>query len=951
MKFAKLRVLAAISLFLVLPLGTAVAQEASVSGVVTDASTDEPIPGANVVIEELQLGEATGPSGRYQITSIPAGAYTLTVSFVGYHRFEESIELSAGEEVVVNIPLQPEEMELEEVVVTGAAGEARTRELGSTVARLDAAEIDRPSFNVDDMLQGEDPSITVNPGSATPGAGAQIRMRGNTSMTLGNQPLVYIDGVRQASIAYPQNNSQAQPFYSGSNTQASPINDVNPSDIDRIEVVRGAAASTLYGSEAAAGVIQIFTKDGHTGDPLISYEMGQNLSWLRPFGSEQRPYVGMDHWLRTAHGHTHNLSISGGSPDVNYFVSGRFEDSEGVMPDDHENRGSVRANISYEPISSLRMNFRSNYMVHDFEMSPAGNNTESILFNVYRAPNNFVGSSDPEDIDELREVHTGQTNERLNLGLTTRWNPIESLSSRLVVGYDQLNSNMEQKRPFGYVLKPEGDIVDINWQSRRLTFDYISNLDFAVTRDLASEFSVGGQFSTNSERTIDGYGEGLPGPGEHTLNSTAERAVHGQELKVNQGGAFVQNKLEYRDRLFLTAGLRVDGHSAFGQDFGLEFYPKADLSYVISDEQFWNEDWGALRLRAAYGHAGRAPGAFDAVRTWEPVSFAGNTAFEPGNVGNPNLGPERTAEFEIGFEGTTLEERLSVDFNYYHQRTSDALFGVQQPPSLGFLSSQLENVGELTNQGVEINVNGTVLQLEQLTWELGGGLYTNHSEIQDTGGETFYTIVEGQPGPVVRGTKVLNRDAMEDPELEEDAFFGPNRPTHTIGLNTTVGLPAGIRLTLRGEYQGGHYMSDFPSSLLAQRGPGAVGCDHVYEVVPHEEYSGPGDSHPNLDQVRALDRIRCYSQAPGTEVWTMPADFFKLRALTLRVPATPVVPYVDRAVATFALRNFYTWTNSEFYSYDPEMVSARSNVDALTQGITDQLPPPASFRFSFRVEF
>src|SRR5690606_10283340 len=165
-----------------------------------------------------------------------------------------------------------------------------------------------------------------------------------------------------------------------------------------------------------------------------------------------------------------------------------------------------------------------------------------------------------------------------------------------------------------------------------------------------------------------------------------------------------------KDRYFLTVAMRVDGNSAFGQDFGLQVYPKATVSYVVSDEAFWPETLGQVKLRAAWGHAGRAPGAFDAVRTWNAKPWRGATGFLPENVGNPNLGPERTIEWEAGFDAGLLDDRLTVDVSYYDQRTVDALFQVQQTPSAGFGGSQLENVGEISNRGFEAAVNATFVR-------------------------------------------------------------------------------------------------------------------------------------------------------------------------------------------------------------------------------------------------
>ncbi|MQA92407.1 MAG: TonB-dependent receptor [Gemmatimonas sp.] len=450
-----------------------------------------------------------------------------------------------------------------------------------------------------------------------------------------------------------------------------------------------------------------------------------------------------------------------------------------------------------------------------------------------------------------------------------------------------------------------------------------------------------------------GEGVGLPGPGEHTLSSAAQQSVTQEAERINTGGFFVQQMLEVRDRYFLTGGVRVDGSSAFGKDFGLEVYPKVSASYVISDEPFWPESFGDVKLRAAYGFAGRAPGAFDAVRTWEAQSFRDQTAFEPDNVGNPDLGPERTGELEVGFDGAFLDQRLTLDFTYYHQTTTNALLNVGQTPSLGFGGNQLENVGKLRNTGFEIGAEYTVLNRPNVTWRLGTDISTNDSEILDMGGVVDYDFVEGQPIGLQRGARITNPDELADPIYELDAFLGPTEPTHTIGLNTTFQLPRGITVSARGEYVAGHWGRDFSSNLMAQRtGLGALGCDHVYQIIPHDgSYEGPGDDHPNLDQVRAKDRALCFTNSRA-DAWNLPKDFAALREVSVQAPVPFAVPGVESAFVTGSVQNLFRWVNSEFYSHDPESTGSGAQITNLTGGqITDHVPAPATATVSVRVTF
>src|SRR5690606_3547047 len=206
-----------------------------------------------------------------------------------------------------------------------------------------------------------------------------------------------------------------------------------------------------------------------------------------------------------------------------------------------------------------------------------------------------------------------------------------------------------------YIAYPQGAVTRQVWLSRTLTLDYLGTADFDLTPDFSSRLAWGTQWVESLENSVSARGNELPGPGEHTANSGAQNFGYEERLRVINGGFFLQNLFAFKDRYFLTVAMRVDGNSAFGESFGLQTYPKATASYVISDEPFWPEALGQVKLRAAWGHAGRAPGAFDAVRTWNPKPWRGTTGFLPENVGNPDLGPERTIEYEAGFDAGLLD--------------------------------------------------------------------------------------------------------------------------------------------------------------------------------------------------------------------------------------------------------------------------------------------------------
>lgn len=683
-----------------------------------------------------------------------------------------------------------------------------------------------------------------------------------------------------------------------------------------------------------------------SGKPVWRVGIDQGAEWATKFGTDEVPYIYMDPWLKTAHTQSYSLSVRGGEEETQYFISGKYSDNEGVLPNDSEEKMNVRANIRTFLTEKLILRVNSSYTNHDIWNTPSGNNAQGLTMNVFRQDRNYLGSAAKEDIDRFLDYEINTINNRFISGANLSFQQTKNLTQEVQVGYDFANSELWQYRPPGFPGAADGIRSNIRWSYTALTLDYHGTYTLNVMPELNANISWGGQSVSTNQTSVSGYGEGFPGPGDHTLTAAANRLTFEDRIKTITGGVFSQLLLGYRDRYFLTLGFRLDGNSAFGDNMGLQPYPKVSFSYVISDEPFWKDDWGTLRLRAAYGHAGRAPGAFDAVRTWEAVGWGDHVAFSPDNVGNPDLGPERTIETEFGFDASFFQNRLDIDFTYYNQHTIDALLAVEQVPSSGFINSQLENVGELENKGVEIALEGIPIQTSNFALTMGVDFSYNKSEVLDLGGApSFYIgdytgIFVGQPAPVVIADKITNPDEKADPNIEEDYFYGPNQPTHIIGLRMSVALPWDIMVSARGEYQGGHYVYDGASLNSLARG---VEWPTILSALDKIE-SG------NADQLTALERAWAYPSNVRGDWFIYPADFFKLRSVSISIPIkTSSWLQGTSAIFTLSGHNLYTWRNKDFPILDPEITWSGAS-DAV-RSIGEHIPPTAGFTGSLQILF
>ena len=973
------RVAAVIAVSLAFMAQPAAAQQTgTVAGSVTEGTSSAGIAGAQVYLVDTGLGTLTSAGGRYFILNVPVGSYTLRVERLGFTSQDLQVNVTAGGTLTQNFAMQTEALGLDEIVVTGTVGAARRREIGNSIAQIEVADVIEAVANVDALLQARVPGMTVMQTSGNAGGGAKIRLRGNVSVAMSNQPLIYVDGVRIRGDAFHKNvPPTGYPGRSGNDVQ-SPLNNINPADIERIEVIKGAAATTLYGTEAAAGVIQVFTKRGHRGAPQWTAGIEQGLANMRPFGigTDRRPsfepatsaaggtspYMFIDPWLRTAHRQRYSLSVGGGGEDLQYFVSGSWQDDEGVLPNDVETVSSIRGNFTFTPASNLQLQWNTSFTSDEFFNTAAGNNAHGLTLNVFRRDANYFGNEEKENLDLLLGQTISTQIDHLITGGIATFTPFASLTSRLSIGYDLASQDNRNLRPFGFVRAQDGILADGRSEFETLTVDFVGTYDFGITGDLNSAISFGGQSVTTEVQQTVAYGEDFPGPGDPTVTTAGTRLGFESRERVVNAGFFVQDVFDYSNKYFFTAGFRVDGNSAFGDDFGLQFYPKASASWVVSDEDFWG-DLGQLKLRGAWGQSGRAPGAFDAVQTYDGVGWGGVPAFYPRVLGNSELGPERTREYEFGFDGSFLDNRLAVEATYYNQKTTDALFNVRQIPSRGFTdingqSAQLENVGVIKNRGFEVAVNGTIFQGDTWAWDLGGTMYTNKSRAGlpaelaeiNIGGNGW--IVDRKPVPVIRGECVTNPTAFAEPDIIDDCIYGPNAPTKGFGINTMIALPGGLRLSSRGEYQGGHYVTATVANSAIGRSVTWAGCYDEYTI---EEDGGRA-------ALTALQRARCDEDLTDSNFWAEKADFFKIREVSLQyqLPES-LLGGADAASLTLSGRNIFRWTNDEWTHFDPEMGTNSDNNpisrdgedvgDFLVTSISEHIPAPAIWTVSLRVVF
>ena len=947
----------------------------SIYGTVVDAKDGEPLAGANVLLEGTNKGASVGAEGKFEISGIEPGTYTLITRFIGYREVKREVTVTDGQSLEVNIKLKAESIGLDEVVVT-ATGEMRSREVGTSLSRVTSGDFESGAVsNAQDILTGRVTGATILANSGNPGAGGTIRLRGNNSISQSNNPIIYVDGVRISSDDTPTHQASRQ--------SASPLNDINPNDIKSIDVVKGAAATTLYGTEASGGVIRITTKQGQAGQTRWNAGVTGGFNNMGHFGPKDDNPTGLfmgecrgdglvsydgtrfqeancpegGSWLQNGLVQRYNLNVSSGVEDFTYYLSGEYENEEGVIANGGGTEGmSFRGNFKFSPSEVVDITFNSSYTRNHTDWVPSGNNGDGLVLNVTRGPgSNFAGASgcsDPNaicvDNSEILESNNVSDRQHFINSLVVNAQTSEDFSNRLTIGYDYNTSELESTEYFGYSRTPLGQQSITDWKKSILSFEYLGTFEQPLTEQIGLTLNWGGQLFREQTQTTDLFAEDFSGPQEPTLTSGARTSItEDTRITVTTGGVFGQASFDLYDQLFVETGLRVDGHSAFGDNYGLEFYPKVSASYVVSDYDFWPSSWwNTMRLRAAIGQSGQAPGAFDAVRTWRPIAGEdGLPGFTPDQIGNPDLGPERSTEIEAGFTASFFDGRLTSDFTYYNQTTTEALIPVPSVPSQGFLASQVQNVGELKNSGVEVDLGLTVLQLNDLLWDINVGFSKESSEVVDLGDTDEITVAyfartyikEGYPVPSVFGAKITNPDEVADPEYAEDQYYGPSYPDKSLSLGTNIRIKENLVLDALGEFKFGGYMINGTGYQNSRRGIWPP-CYDLQQKDP--------------TTLTASQRAKCALNSgdvdPRYDHWIESTDFFKLRhiSLTYNVPKRWLEGVVRSASVKLSARNLLTIT--DYSGTDPELDDYRNS---LARRDYYAMPTYRSFLATFNFSF
>lgn len=894
-------------LFIALLLSGAILAQRTITGKVVD-DEENPLIGATVVVKGTTNGTITDLDGSYSIEVAP-DVQILVFSYTGY----ESQEVTIGTSNVIDVTLETGAQLLSEVVVTGQGVGIERKRLTSSVDVITADQIEAaPVVRLDQVLQSRLPGTQVRLASGQPGTASIIRNRGPISANASATPVIIIDGVRVDNL-----NSNPQLNVATGGAASSAIADIPIESIERVEFIRGGAATTLYGADAANGVLQIFTKRGTKGAARFNFEA------LAGTMRGERTFLFFDEigdlYFKDGVQQSYRLGVDGGSDKVTYNFSGNFYDDNGVNNLNEQTRMGLRSSVGATISERLQYNgsaaFTNTYFTRDYNANSSfsrfGQLEAGAFGDLSELTSGALDSLSDFLLEQGKLTDITEAVRRFQTSHTFSYQPFKNFSARFTFGLDSRRSKTQNLQTNAYLIHigavapGTDDQGSINVATR----DFISstadlNLQYSATLgDFSFITGAGGQIIREKDEQYAIIANNVP-DGVETVNTAADIQLQDFVREIAFGGFYFSENIGFKNRLFLDAAVRFDGNSAFGEDIGLVDIYRIGMTYTLSDEPFMQSISNLLplvRLRANFGQATNFPTPFARDRVYNVNPYNGLSSITYGNPGNPALGPERVDSYEAGVDLGLFSGLLSFRFTYYNNTTVDAIFTPPSVPSSGQFAQEA-NVGEVTNKGIELETTIRILDKKDLTLAINGSLTTNQNLVVSSGGAPEFGVggftflgtfvKEGLPLGYLRGSRPVFDAEGKVISVERNAFLGDTNPDGygTFGLNFSW-----KRLS-------------FFASADYQYGAQAAALDDVLRF-----FNGVIDE----DRIPLAAQSTNFTDLAG--VWIEDTDFIKVRNIGLAYNFNVANMRLRKLEIGFNMRNPIVWGTATF---DPEITGA-----------------------------
>lgn len=812
-------------LFAVIALpALAAAQEAvTITGTVTSIEGNAPLNSASVTVEGMGIGTLTREDGRYTLVVPAARAHgqtaTLTARLIGYEA--KSVPVVLRGNLTQDFALAANPLRLGEVVVTGLGLTSSVEKLGTAVSTVDSTLITKShESNIVEALAGKAPGVLVNSQSGDPGSASYIRIRGIKSLSGDAQPLFVVDGVPIDN----QTMTAENPL--GGVVAPNRASDINPNDIEDVTILKGAAAAAVYGARAADGVVLITTKSGHAGGthynlatnyswdkvnkkiPLqTDYAQGLNgadavcgapgcrltsASYGAKIAAGTPTYNHFDELFDTGHTSDNVLSASGGNDKTVFYLSAGYTHQTGIIvgPNDAYKRQTVRLKASHHLFDRLTVGGNFSYIDGRGNFIQKGSNVSGLMLGAMRTPPNFnnfpyidtttktqrsyrypqpvlFDNTSGRGYDNpffviFQDPNTGETNRALG-NLNLNYDATDWLKIDYTLGADYYNNQLLDALAQSSSSFPQGEVFRTDGNNLQIDHNLTATLSHTFSPSFSGTFTAGQNLNSRRFRETDVNGQSLVAATPFNLQNTTSWIPTERKTLQHSESYFGQATADLFNQLYLTAALRNDGFSTFGESNPRAWYPKASVAWNFSQALGKTDQKGLFsygKLRASYGETGKEPDPYSTNTVLVPGGFFAtgfgdglnatqqgngglysNSAFGAllagsGSLGNPNIKPERQKEIETGADFGFFDQKVDLGLTYYRDNSSDIILAVPIPLSSGY-TAQLQNGATLRSIGYEVSMNIRPVTRPDFSWDLGFQWSKNNTKITFLNGATF----------------------------------------------------------------------------------------------------------------------------------------------------------------------------------------------------------------------
>jgi TonB-linked SusC/RagA family outer membrane protein len=961
-----------------------------IKGSVEDALTKEPVTGASVIVKSTTNGTSTDVNGAFTLQVTKDLPVTLSIRLIGYK--SQEIDVYDAEEPVI-VSLSEDLNALDEIVVTGLATKIKRSNLANAVTSISVNDLTGAVTpqTLDNALYGKIPGANIRENSGAPGGGLSVQLRGLSSLQETSQPLYIIDGVYlNNEVLRTGRSTLTGAGGAGEDDASNRIADLNPDDIENIEVLKGPSASAIYGTRANAGVIIITTKKGKSGKTQIRFSQDIGFSQLlkkvgaaswdenkiklffpasRQELESQRLNesianggpVDFEDLLYGEKGliRSTNLNISGGNDKTKFYVSGNTSEEKGIIKNTGFKRFSIRLNIDHQLSSRINFSINSNYLNTDSDRGFMGNQNvsgSSIGYILGYTPNYY----DPRPVNgvypdnpyadqnplELRDkaINNAIVNRFIQAGkinFTFLRNENASLDLALQGGIDYLTQRSLQYLPEYLQMQRSqqypGDLVignttnvNTNGQAFLIYAQQAKKINFTTQAGLVG--------LRTEAKTLFNRGRGLVSNQKNLSQATVQSLLQHYDQKVQDFSIVGQEEVNYDDKIIGTLGIRFDKSTLNGDANKYYVFPKASIAANLNNFSFWtSRSVSLLKLRAAYGQTGGLP-PFGAIYTSLSPTVTGGLlgSVVSSTAGNPEIKPERAGELEVGFDIGFLSNKILFDATYYNKNVTDLIQNLTLAGSSG-ISTKRVNAADLRNRGFEFALTVVPVSTKNITWSNKFLYWSNRSKITKLNVPWYVSGIYG----AAYGTYLFKEGyspttIVGNPRDEEGNYtvYGNSQPDFQTSWSSNISFLNGFEF----------------SFLLDWKKGGEVMNITLYNTDNGGTTPDWNDDWNNDGTPNGKDR-----EGKGTAgVYVQDGGYLKLREVALKytIPrktlANVVGNVVNRVQVGLTANNLYTY--SAYKGYDPEISSFGTTATNVGSDLFNY-PPSKRFLFNLQIGF